>query len=594
MASSQHRSVRPEKRGIDTRSEEEIRDELIMAKQQHRVAHPMLLPLPLAHTSVVNPNQYMDNYEEVKHELYAILEANNIDVRILDLVHRTLPGEQATQAHAVTLLIQARGFNQIHWEEAVIHLAKAVMRLRAPSYTRSILVEIIDYRALDPFSFPIATADQDLINAWEVWMAEAVLSYMAGTHWQTLSLEHRGIVSVRSECPRTICITAWDAASSAWSDVKRNLRLELNLDLDVEVRQAQPWHGAVSEAEQVTERMDPSFWGNMVKIGQSVGPRTVAPGQPGSGSIGGQIVLEGKAGEQLSLAMTCYHVALHQASGSAESKPLSSLLLDKTTTDFLVNSPSDRDHEDKAAAYKMQIEDLDEWLYGGEPSREELISYGKRIAAFDSQRDEHQRLKAGLSKIEKANRALGHVIAHSGYQAVVQGSRKVALDWALTTIPPPREVVNAFPARGEAPSIFQPIEWFLQDIPGWSVKSLAADTTVMKYGRSTGWTLGMMATTSSWIHLEQEKPWKQDYHCVVNAIKIHNHKEAKAGHGQRTFATGGDSGAWVFDTKTGAWVGMIFGGPGGEDFAYMTPSDVLVQNIEAVTTFKVVEPRKVE
>ncbi|KAL0265427.1 hypothetical protein SLS55_001394 [Diplodia seriata] len=577
-------------RGPETRSDEEIRDEIIIDEAEHRIAHPILRPLPLQRgTSDINLRHLFNGYDVVMQQLDDILHAYGIVIWASEFAHMVRPGEVPTDATKVTLLIKSTDFNRFEWEEAVVQVAKKVAQLRNPGPT--IIVEIIDYRAINPFTYPIPASNDELIKAWEEWMGQTIMECMSDMEWQTLGLQGRALVPDIAQCRQTVLITAWDASSPYWTVLKANIsQATQSFNLAIIVRQAQPWSGAGrSRGSRAVGNMDSLFWAPSVWIGQSMGPLTVPPEVRGTGSVGGKLTLQDKDGEETTAIMTCYHVVETAALAAASAPP--PLCLDQTTTAFPVHSPSERDTSAKLELYDARIKNFNEWLYGGNPSRALRVESGKTITYFEEFKIQLDTMLADRDRVAAAPRLFGHVFAHSGCCRIA-GPNNTPLDWALMTLAAPRLLENIFPlAYASTAELF---DWQLKDVPGWSVAKIGSDCNVMKCGRSTGWTTGKLSTTETWIQLGEKEPWKSSYGSVVSALMVHNDAEVKTKMGQTTFSEGGDSGSWVFDTETGAWIGVLLGGPLYEEYAYITPVDIILRDVEEVTGKKVVEPKEMK
>ncbi|KKY17668.1 hypothetical protein UCDDS831_g06259 [Diplodia seriata] len=433
-------------RGPKIRSDEEIRDEIIIDEAEHRIAHPILRPLPLQRgTSDINLRHLFNDYDVVMQQLYDILRACGVVIWAYDFAHRVPPGVVPTDATEVTLVIKSTEFNRLEWEEAVVQVAKKVAQLRNPGPT--IIVEIIDYRAINPFTYPIPASNDELIKAWKQWMGQTIMECMSDMEWQTLGLQGRALVPDIAQCRQTVLITVWDASSPYWTIMKANIsQATQSFNLAIIVRQAQP----------------------------------------------------------------CA-----------------------------------RDTSAKLELYDARIKLFNEWLYGGNPSRALKVESGKTIVYFEETKNQLDTMLADRARVAAAPRLFGHVFAHSGCCRIA-GPNNTPLDWALTTLAAPRLLENIFPlAYASTAELF---DWQLKDVPG----------------------------------------------CVVSALMVHNHAEVKTEMGQMTFSEGGDSGSWVFDTETGAWIGVLFGGPLYEEYAYITPVDIILRDVEDVTGKKVVEPKEMK
>jgi hypothetical protein len=265
--------------------------------------------------------------------------------------------------------------------------------------------------------------------------------------------------------------------------------------------------------------------------------------------------------------------------------------IDMSTNPRRFMSPADCDHT-------SFIEDLKEQGETWEKQKDK----GNASAAT-----ELTTIQTQLNKANQFSRNFGTLFASSGPRLMERpeflqqlGSAqptnvKFLLDWALLEIAPSRSVQNSLPKTGMRPKA--PMTQLVggQLCNTWTPLNSAKthikrdEVKVAKYGRTTGYTFGVMNAALTRINPVIDSKWE-------NFGNVYNLNASTVGvcysiviRGRSGFVEPGDSGSVVVHDGTGTWLGLLFGQSGAEK-GLMLPMDLIFQDIQNVTGLAVTEP----
>jgi hypothetical protein len=172
-----------------------------------------------------------------------------------------------------------------------------------------------------------------------------------------------------------------------------------------------------------------------------------------------------------------------------------------------------------------------------------------------------------VRKINNLDRKVGDLWACSGFGR--------QLDWSLISAPERSVQNNVLPVT-EVKHLTDEYAPMGSRINMWSMDNVKSESIVLKRGRSTGITVGMLneiKTTVITSHYGDK--------ITFTAWHVAPRKRLAA------FCEPGDSGAWVLDMES-SWIGIVFGEVDGAGL--MLPVDRLIADIEDVTGAKVELP----
>ena len=179
--------------------------------------------------------------------------------------------------------------------------------------------------------------------------------------------------------------------------------------------------------------------------------------------------------------------------------------------------------------------------------------------------------------IQDLNRTAGFVYATSGYRSVPESQgRDWALDWSLTKVETPRIMENTVDGDTATRYVRGKVQLEL-----WQ-KTSSLGRQVVKLGRSTGWTEGVVNAVEAVFSSQDATYGKKVFAWPV--VPPHGFP----------FAIPEDSGSVVFDAEstltTGNWVGLLFAANIVSGIGYFTPMQLVLEDISTVTGCEILEP----
>ncbi|KAF2727873.1 hypothetical protein EJ04DRAFT_570004 [Polyplosphaeria fusca] len=470
-----------------------------------------------------------------------------------------------------------------------------------------ITVELIDKR-FAPYLPPPMEIKSNQSNIIEISrrLLPTITSVISQHQWITIDILNWYLPTYSSYHP-TVIISARDTLDDLWwSTTLPNIRriikeagssLEvvlLFLDcLDISVTPPTEYHPADLS-------MKNHFYDKQVAPGTSCG----LMGSNTSGTLGGFMVVE-KGGEQIQLGLTNCHVLLQDTKLN-----LKSTIRPCTTLEELnVVSPSDVDHEVVTCEIQGCIADESERL-------EELEqAYGEEeLPQSVKNRMERHRIKlkpkqSDLNKVMSHDRLLGTIFATSGFttwppadQTNTSSPISWGLDWCLIRLGDKVRLSNL------SESLPEDVEIKRIPISFWARVDPAKTYAVIKRGRTTAWTKGVISAIDSSINpgngLHQLRRGESTiFHDTINPFfmdkTVMMHTIVSTSKGNPHFIQKGDSGSTVLLNEKaegpqkippGTTLGMVFAT--NRLVTYMIPMEIVIKSIESVTGGKVVQPQE--
>ncbi|PMD42944.1 hypothetical protein L207DRAFT_563751 [Hyaloscypha variabilis F] len=429
-----------------------------------------------------------------------------------------------------------------------------------------------------------------------------IRAVLKGVKWIKIDIVRLGYAITPAENPVVVLITVDKGTVPFWKahDVVQNCRqvlLKYNLDIHVEMMES--------------DKISLGFFGEtplpiypyqrIPFIGQSIGPTVSGPHQA-SGTLGLYVTLKKPNGGSKLCGITCHHVVFPSRIQDPPGGFNKHFLADSTKAAFFVDQPSTQDHDatmnhlrEGSQAYQQRVDQLLSKQRDAEEGIGRPLSQ-KQENDLSVYRGVLQKHNQHHNTINNFSRRFGSVSATSGiYTDETYGN---TVDWALVDIDQQRfnqlphnqlpdmnfteDQIRSMNSKLHIKDWYDPEEFKgtiqtthipLQDIRDPKVKDKDGfpSLRVLKYGRTTHWTVGISNEVLSDCQRENgiiSKEW-----CVIDD-NLHR--------GGR-FSDRGDSGAMVFDYH-GHLAGMIHGGgvpkASGKQMTYVTPIEWVFQNIE--------------
>ncbi|KAF2734268.1 hypothetical protein EJ04DRAFT_523820 [Polyplosphaeria fusca] len=520
------------------------------------------------------------------------------------LVHRFHQGQEPNDDNVTFLVLASyhRGCEG-RWKDAVCRL-HAIMRRNS-----KITVEVIDKQVAHHLPPPkeIRSNQSDILEISRR-LLPTITSVISQHQWITVDILNWYLPTHGSYHP-TFVISARDTSDNSWwsttlPDIRRAIKETGNglevvlLFLDRLNISATP----LTNYQPADVTIIDEFYNEEFSLGTSCG----LAGSDRSGTLEGSMVVE-KGGKQIQLGLTNCHVLLQDAGLNLKNTIGPCLALEE----LKAVSPSDVDHEVRIreiqddVAVKSENLQRFEQVYG----EEELSQLVKHH--IEEQRKDLEGEQSRLTKPTSHNRFLGTIFATSGFTTwprtdhsdTFQPPIPWGLDWCLIRLGNkvrlsnlPQHLPENVEIRGSVPVSF------------WARVDPFQNYKVMKRGRSTEWTKGIISAIDSTInpgngllHLRlgeptiaydtisgcfEDKPVA--VHTVVSNSKSYPH-----------FIKSGDSGSLVLLNEKakgpqgippGTVVGMV--SASNNLVSYMVPMEVIIKSIDAATGGRVVQPQE--
>ncbi|KAF9731006.1 hypothetical protein PMIN01_10964 [Paraphaeosphaeria minitans] len=615
-------------RRVLSNSDDEIIQEQDTRCTAIRRGWPTLPPLPV-NTFIENISQRVKNAGQHLAKVNTILKVQNIEAHNVCFAYRLPMDEEPNDINVqdveyLTLLVT------LDMKEYGERLGHSIIRIRAEFKkspdTCDYMIEFFDFRAgpAGPTSMPITTTQRNIINAWEKTADIIISNHLNGKRWLSLECVMRGLGEDENTFMPTFVITVPNAKDDDWwnnvlptiredltsQNYLKKFRVLFGVDLlqgttllCVPTRERRPKTFRVLGA---AAHPNTHAYGEQLPMGVSIGLNKEDPKlDPSSGTMGGIIQLKGPQNTQ-KLGMTNWHVVDDKyLVAAAKSSTTGSFLKRAGAPDVKLVSPSNMDHTNNVDTTKNALQ---RW--------QGLIGTQNNAAMRVAETEKR------LKDISSTARMMGSVVAGSGLRDVEahryrdqnanENAKKIiwTLDWAVFTMGKRKAnnsvliAENDFPAslsdKGHSTRL---LNGLLADT--WAQFRLSYDhddgehpLMVAKCGRTSGWTFGKVNATIAKINPREDEEISKKYKYTNETFGEVWAVGSRSPDQHFLFLRKGDSGSiCIFDpvdpcdTQVGAWLGLLFGytalGQG-----IMSPMDLVIQDIEDVTKFKVTLPRK--
>ena len=512
----------------------------------------------------------------------------------VELCYRTLPGE-APSDDDVTILVYAtwtREENGQSWYQAADEIRGILLRSWA---TRSVKVELIDWRLSAPRIMSVVEDNHSIVEAWPVvnpLIHDIIADYpKLQDGWRSIDVVRIGLEpsengSSAPILPVTISITVdWSLDSKDWAGAERRIEdlLERNELQDVKV---QFERGDVEP--QGFPLLYPSRYGYDFEHHHGDYPQVVPMGacfsaekypicmpterevQPGIGTIGGYLEIRRKGGDRKKFAVTNYHCSRAAIPGygckdkdeKAEEPepeeaevPEDSLLraadVDGLGPDRAIEAqityevPSRRVHNYTLMEIEGRIDDfLDLQAKSSDP---------KSISVYQGEIDMLRAEVASKSLFfDEGNHKLGSLWLCTGYKQ--RSSLNGRVDVAFIDVAPHRVGKNLIASKSAWHSFrFPMMSSYGKPLRGIASCKTGADLgPVFKIGARTGATSGRFSNIRSDVKINWDSQvgmgFSREY-CFV----------ADPARRESILPDAGDSGSFVFNLLR-SWLGQTWGG----------------------------------
>ncbi|KAF2731001.1 hypothetical protein EJ04DRAFT_567189 [Polyplosphaeria fusca] len=475
-----------------------------------------------------------------------------------------------------------------------------------------ITVEVVDKKIAPHLPPPKEiSSNQSGILETSQRLLPTITSAINQHQWITVDILNWYLPTYRSYRP-TVVISARDTSDDTWwsttlPSIRRTIketgnRLEVVLlFLDcLEISTTPP-----TNYEPADSLIKAHYYDEELALGTSCG----LMGSNASGTLGGFVVVE-KDREQIQLGLTNCHVLLNDTKLNLKSTmgPCSALEVLEAV------SPSDVDHKVRTCEIQGEVDHASENLtkfkqvYGDE----ELSESAKH--RMEERRKELKNCQNNLTKATSHNRFLGTIFATSGFTtwpstAHSDTSKKLqppipwALDWCLVRLGNKLKLSNLPKHLPQDVEIRESVP-----ISFWTRVNPLKNYEVIKRGRSTGWTRGIISAIDSSIHPGNgllhlrlgESTIAQD--CILgfwDGKPMAAHTVVSTQNSQPWFLQSGDSGSIVLlnekakgpqEIPPGTILGLAFAS--NNLVSYMIPMELVVKSIDAVTGGRVVQPQE--
>ncbi|KAF2105473.1 hypothetical protein BDV96DRAFT_655616 [Lophiotrema nucula] len=569
---------------------------------KYRVGSPRLPTLPVETRILPNPDAKFPGWVTHLARIGDILDQNEITPRFTDVAYRL---HSESELHDKYITITTRAEYKL---DSGTTWPRAVGQIREYLNGANIhhAIEIIAhslYRGLR--SFPLARD----IYQWNEVLLPDICNLLNGRQWITLDMVYREDAEVPENRRPTILIGARDADEQYWWDdtlpALRQLHQVTQFDIEIELLYRYQFLTAAPNGFSLQE----SFEDSMIELGASCGRSE----DERTGTFGGRMRLKNPdTGAELTLGITNHHVLGRQLPGKG---PFTTF-----KDPIKVESPSSKDRDVFIKTLEARIDDLEHDERG-------LDNPVVKVRLQD-RKDE-------LARAQTFDLYVGQVFASSGFRWTQNNSCDQnlmdawAVDWSLTTVEK-RATGNRF--RG-----LDSIGW--RDVKGYCSIDPRQGYRVFKKGRTSGATAGFISATQSMVRTQVPEPEDGltapllDTKLFSIPIRCHVMIADLATHRDVEFIQPGDSGSlilldpdnctleekgqigfkgldgeptnpewepmWKHTTSSTSTkpqnhealiAGLAFGGAENHLLSYMMPMDLVVQDIESVTKWKVVEP----
>ncbi|KAF2257189.1 hypothetical protein BU26DRAFT_513887 [Trematosphaeria pertusa] len=583
---------------------------IIDSRLKYRVGSPMLPALPVVTWPLHNVEAKFPDRRTHLERIQGILDQNGITPKFTKVAYRWHPESELHDKYiTITTWATYQPDSDVTWPTAVRQIREYLNQADIHH-----AIEIIDdVISANLRGFPVATD----IYQWNEVLLPVICNLINGRQWTTLDMVYRKDAkasgNVRPRVPGnmrptvpgnmrpTIVIGARDADEQYWWDeilpAIRQLPQVAQSNIQVELLYRSRFIAAARRAVLGPDAisLQNAFNYGWIELGASCGngERT--------GTLGGSMRLKNPdTGVELKFGITNHHVLANQLTGKG---PFTTF-----EDPIKVESPSGSDRDAYIKALKNRIECLRHEMDRG------MLASPVRLQALEDE----------LARVQSFDLYVGQVFASSGLRTAQHKSRDKtptdawALDWCLTTIDK-----RATPAGFHG---LASIGW--KEVIGYCSLDPGQGYRVFKKGRTSGGTAGFTSATESVVQVLVPKHEDgltaplTDADMIPAPIRCHVMMGDRRTGRNGTFIEPGDSGSLVLldpndfaleeedfapeeedimhstTTKTlegedkheALIAGLALGSHEELRLSYMAPMDLVVQDIESVTGWKVVEP----
>ncbi|KAI4704090.1 hypothetical protein J4E81_001154 [Alternaria sp. BMP 2799] len=582
-----------QRRRYTSRTDEEIRKEMDPGHVPYRMGWPTLAPLPM--DTDIDARWMIPGSYQILHDVQDILIAHGL-LRGTTAFHfafrvpRDATEENDNIAH-LTLFIRVDMLKHARHE-----IENAIIRIRASfrenSWTEDVQIECIDYRARHSsgmMSLPILHEEHNIRQQWEA-ISSDVMSLLSKHEWLSVEILHRGLIDDRKECPPTIVITTPTARDPKWFDiVVPSMMAEIAKrapSFGIEILCGMTMLGA-KRRDSLTDSVNGSSYVKKSDMGSSLG---ISGDEKGCSTLGGSVTLSGG----VRCGLTSWHgvrdARLDNVISNTTNKALG--VNNKTLANVPqpMVSPATLDHSGYLELLQEQITLYHTYAADGDLEYKMLYK----------EKDEEYK------KCEKFDRRIGYVYAGSGRRTIeankcapepdtgrskdkmkaLQPAFVFPLDWALVRMDDTtkRDVTNSLPDVYSTKTKLVPKQRCRQ----WSTFNVNKEEVhVAKYGRTSGWTAGIVNACMVIINPDADAEISGAY--GINAKNVGTCFGVVSNDERNDFAEFGDNGSIVLHEGSGTQLGLLFGVTSTGQGMFL-PMDVVFEDIKRVTGKDVVKP----
>src|SRR5436190_13762773 len=194
-----------------SRFDEEL-EASIDQRVSYRTGWPALQVLPLWTLPIKDPLMYLPDHERQIQIIRDILEEQRVRTSGIQVAHRLHYETSRPDDGTATLFITAESGTG-NW-----YMAVRDMRRHLAEQDVHISIEILDYRAQSLSMFPILPSHTDTFELWNGGLKDTFIKILGLSRkkWVSINILHVGLEETRDGCPRTILISAADAADEGW------------------------------------------------------------------------------------------------------------------------------------------------------------------------------------------------------------------------------------------------------------------------------------------------------------------------------------------------------------------------------------------
>lgn len=572
--------------------------------EDHRVAGPIYLPLPIRSNGGV-PERHQKAWDTgLKTEVYRILSNHHLSRPVVNLENLRTERSYASPRSAVYVYIQDMEVqDRAQWPIA----AKLILELCRRRGLNDLNVEIVDPRGLSPKMSATIPPTLPIVHEWKTLLPDIMNALKPNFDWLTIGLISRASwadfesVGSASFVPTILIMIKHDTEESY--TVARDKIVDL-LDPRFPEVAVEVIRGCLDDRATTRDYELPfahhgdKLWQEEAYMGASI----QRVGSNNSGTLGCFIKLRDPQNVVQTYGLTNFHVVVpdHEDIGSRDPQLqnwIKNGLPPSFDRDFQINMPSETDLDDARDKHVQSIKDIEGSATDNKKGHQKYLLYEKEycrsiaegedpeslmsktaVNLVKSIREELLQYRENINAIDarKSNLRLGQVFAGSGIR---QTPSRQLMDWAIIAVDHSR-----IPTKNDLPKEICGIRLLSSEMD--QIGSLDLHKRVFKIGRSSNETCGYVnavktTNLSGWGYKNGELV----YSCGEAWLVTDRSAEYDGGkaRGSSFFSDKGDSGSAVF-SQDGEFVGLLYGGTHPErDLSYVTAAQDLVEDIKHIT-----------